>query len=42
VLPPEVFTSGGGRKGLPEADPAALLDAAHRQLGGPIVLVWDN
>jgi hypothetical protein len=32
----------GGRKGLTEADYAALLDAAHRQLGGPIVLVWDN
>jgi hypothetical protein len=30
------------RKGLTEADYAALLDAAHRQLGGPIVLVWDN
>jgi len=27
---------------LTEADYAALLDAAHRQLGGPIVLVWDN
>jgi len=25
-----------------EADYAALLDAAHQQLGGPIVLVWDN
>jgi putative transposase len=32
----------GGRKGLTEADYAALLDAAHQQLGGPIVLVWDN
>jgi DDE superfamily endonuclease len=32
----------GRRKGLTEADYAALLDAAHRQLGGPIVLVWDN
>ncbi len=31
-----------GRKGLTEADYAALLDAAHFQLGGPIVLVWDN
>jgi hypothetical protein len=30
------------RQGLTEADYAALLDAAHRQLGGPIVLVWDN
>jgi putative transposase len=33
---------GSRRKGLTEADYAALLDAAHRQLGGPIVLVWDN
>jgi putative transposase len=33
---------GSGRKGFTEADYAALLDAAHRQLGGPIVLVWDN
>ncbi len=33
---------GGGRTGFTEADYAALLDAAHQQLGGPIVLVWDN
>jgi len=33
---------GRGRKGFTEADYAALLDAAHRRLGGPIVLVWDN
>jgi putative transposase len=32
----------GGRKGLTEADYARLLDAAHQQLDGPIVLVWDN
>ena len=32
----------GGRKGLIEADYARLLDAAHQQLGGPIVLIWDN
>jgi transposase len=32
----------GRRKGLTEADYARLLDAAHQQLGGPIVLVWDN
>ena len=31
-----------GRKGFIEADYARLLDAAHQQLGGPIVLVWDN
>ena len=33
---------GARRKGYTEADYAALLDAAHRQLGGPIVGVWDN
>nr|WP_239523988.1 transposase [Geodermatophilus normandii] len=33
---------GARRKGFTETDYAALLDAAHRQLGGPIVLVWDN
>ena len=33
---------GGGRKGFTEVDYAALLDAAHCQLRGPIVLVWDN
>ena len=32
----------GRRKGFTEADYAALLDAAHQQLGGPIVGVWDN
>jgi DDE superfamily endonuclease len=32
----------GRRKGFTEADYAALLDAAHQQLGGPIVLCWDN
>ncbi|MEX5717768.1 transposase [Geodermatophilus maliterrae] len=31
-----------GRKGFTEADYARLLDAAHQQLRGPIVLVWDN
>jgi len=30
------------RKGFTEADYARLLDAAHQQLGGPIVVVWDN
>ena len=33
---------GARRKGFTEADYAALLDAAHQQLGGPIVLIWDN
>jgi putative transposase len=30
------------RKGFTETDYARLLDAAHQQLDGPIVLVWDN
>jgi transposase len=33
---------GDTRKGFTEADYARLLDDAHQQLGGPIVLVWDN
>jgi putative transposase len=36
---------GGGkdrRKGFTEADYARLLDAAHQQPGGPLVVVWDN
>ena len=33
---------GGRRTGLTEADHARLLDAAHRQLGGPLVVVWDT
>ena len=32
----------GEPKGFAEADYAALLDAAHQQLGGSIVLVWDG
>jgi hypothetical protein len=30
------------RKGFTEPDYARLLDAAHQQLAGPLVLVWDN
>ncbi len=30
------------RKGFDETGYARLLDAAHQQLHGPIVLVWDN
>ena len=30
------------RKGFTETDYASLLDAAHQQLGGPVVAVWDN
>jgi putative transposase len=33
---------GDKRKGFAETDYARLLDAAHQQLGGPVVLVWDN
>jgi putative transposase len=32
----------GEKKGFREPDFATLLDAAHQQLGAPIVLVWDN
>jgi transposase len=32
----------GRRKGFTETDYARLLDAAHQQLGGPILLVGDN
>ena len=32
----------GERKGFTEADYARLLDAAHQQLTGPLVVVWDN
>lgn len=32
----------GEKKGFRERDFAALLDAARQQLGGKIVLVWDN
>ena len=30
------------RKGFTEKGYAGLLDAAHQQLGGPLVVVWDN
>ena len=33
---------GEKRKGFTETDYARLLDAAHQQLGGPLILVWDN
>ena len=32
----------GRRKGFDETDYARFLDAAHQQLGGPLVVVWDN
>jgi hypothetical protein len=30
------------RKGFTETGYARLLDSAHQQLGGPLVVVWDN
>ncbi len=30
------------RKGFTETDYARFLDAAHQQLDGPVMLVWDN
>jgi transposase len=33
---------GDKRKGFTEADYARFLDAAHQQLDGPVVLVWDG
>jgi putative transposase len=30
------------RKGFTEADYARLLDDAHQQLGGPLVVLWDG
>ena len=33
---------GDPRKGFTETDYARLLDGAHQELGGTIVLVWDN
>jgi hypothetical protein len=30
------------RKGFTQPDYARPLDAAHQQLGGSIVLIWDN
>ena len=33
---------GDKRKGFTEMDYARFLDAAHQQLGGPLVVVWDG
>ena len=33
---------GDKRKGFTEDDYAWFLDAAHQQLGGPLVVVWDG
>ncbi|GAA3450528.1 transposase [Dactylosporangium matsuzakiense] len=32
----------GERRSFSEHDYISLIDAAHQQLGGPIVLIWDN
>ena len=34
--------AGKQRKGFTEADYARFFDAAHQQLTGPLVVVWDN
>jgi hypothetical protein len=34
--------ASGQRKGFTEADYARLLDAAHQQSGGPLVVVWET
>jgi hypothetical protein len=33
---------GDSRKGFTETDYARFLDAARQQLGGPLVVIWDN
>jgi hypothetical protein len=40
--PPRPRRRGDQRKGFTETGYAQLLDAAHQQLGGPLVVVWDN
>jgi transposase len=32
----------GERRSFSEHDYISLIDAAHQQLGGPLVLIWDN
>jgi putative transposase len=32
----------GSRASMSEADYAALIAAAHRALGAPVILIWDN
>ena len=39
---PHAPRPAGERKGFTETDYARFLDAAHQQLGGPVVLVWDS
>jgi putative transposase len=40
--PPRPWSRQGPPQGLHRDRLRRLLDAAHQQLGGPIVLVWDN
>ncbi|MFF0835483.1 MULTISPECIES: transposase [unclassified Streptomyces] len=40
--PPRPWSGQGPSQGFTETDCARLLDTAHQQLGGPMVLVWDN
>ena len=40
--PPGRRHRNGRRKGFTETGYARLLDAAHQQLRGPLVVVWDN
>ena len=40
--PPQPRARQGPAQGFTETDYARLLDAAHQQLGGPLVPVWDN
>jgi hypothetical protein len=32
----------GTRRAMSEADHAALITAAHRYLGAPVIVIWDN
>jgi putative transposase len=41
IYRPHRARRGDKRKGFTETDYARFLDAAHQQLDGPVVLVWD-
>jgi hypothetical protein len=32
----------GTRRAMSEADHAALITAAYRYLGAPVIVIWDN
>ena len=42
IYRPRLDDRGDGRKSFAWTDYRDLLQAAHHQLGGPIVLIWDN